>query len=99
AADPAARENFAASAVEFLRKYGFDGVDLDWEYPVSGGLPGNSTRPEDKRNYTLLLQEVRKKLDAAEAKDGKEYLLTIASGASPDYVSNTELDKIAQTVD
>ncbi|MDA4896398.1 glycosyl hydrolase family 18 protein, partial [Streptomyces sp. MS2A] len=51
------------------------------------------------RNYTLLLQEVRKKLDAAEAKDGKEYLLTIASGASPDYVSNTELDKIAQTVD
>ncbi|WP_412055628.1 glycosyl hydrolase family 18 protein [Bacillus haynesii] len=99
AADPVARGNFAASAVEFLRKYGFDGVDLDWEYPVSGGLPGNSTRPEDKRNYTLLLQEVRKKLDAAEAKDGKEYLLTIASGASPDYVSNTELDKIAQTVD
>nr|AAB47847.1 chitinase [Bacillus licheniformis] len=99
AADPVARGNFAASAVEFLRKYGFDGVDLDWEYPVSGGLPGNSTRPEDKRNYTLLLQEVRKKLDAAEAKDGKEYLLTIASGASDRYVSNTELDKIAQTVD
>nr|QNT18195.1 chitinase [Bacillus altitudinis] len=99
AAQPAARENFAASAVEFLRKYGFDFVDLDWEYPVSGGLPGNSTRPEDKRNYTLLLQEVRKKLDVAEAKDGKEYLLTIASGASQDYVSNTELDKIAQTVD
>ncbi|MCY8517847.1 glycosyl hydrolase family 18 protein [Bacillus atrophaeus] len=99
AADPAARENFAASAVDFLRKYGFDGVDLDWEYPVSGGLPGNSTRPEDKRNYTLLLQDVREKLDAAEAKDGKKYLLTIASGASPEYVSNTELDKIAETVD
>ncbi|MCI3196348.1 chitinase [Bacillus sp. HU-1818] len=99
AADPAARENFAASAVNFLRKYGFDGVDLDWEYPVSGGLPGNSTRPEDKRNYTLLLQDVREKLDAAEAKDGKKYLLTIASGASPEYVSNTELDKIAETVD
>nr|ALX35002.1 chitinase A [Bacillus pumilus] len=99
AADPAARENFAASAVNLLRKYGFDGVDLDWEYPVSGGLPGNSTRPEDKRNYTLLLQDVPKKLDAAEAKDGKKYLLTIASGASPEYVSNTELDKIAETVD
>ena len=99
AADPAARENFAASAVDFLRKYGFDGVDLDWEYPVSGGLPGNSTRPEDQRNYTLLLQDVREKLDAAEAKDGKKYLLTIASGASPEYVSNTELDKIAETVD
>ncbi|WP_226568589.1 glycosyl hydrolase family 18 protein [Bacillus stratosphericus] len=99
AANPAARENFAASAVDFLRKYGFDGVDLDWEYPVSGGLPGNSTRPDDKRNYTLLLQDVREKLDVAEAKDGKKYLLTIASGASPEYVSNTELNKIAKTVD
>ncbi|MEI4791001.1 glycosyl hydrolase family 18 protein [Bacillus sp. FJAT-53060] len=99
AANPAARENFAASAVDFLRKYGFDGVDLDWEYPVSGGLPGNSTRPDDKRNYTLLLQDVREKLDVAEAKDGKKYLLTIASGASPEYVSNTELNKIAETVD
>nr|ABO15008.1 chitinase [Bacillus amyloliquefaciens] len=99
AADPQQRENFAASAVNFLRKYGFDGIDLDWEYPLSAGLLGNSTRPEDKRNYTLLLQDVREKLDAAEAKDGKKYLLTIASGASPEYVSNTELDKIAETVD
>lgn len=83
AADPALRENFANSAVDFLRKYQFDGVDLDWEYPVSGGLQGNSRRAEDKQNFTLLLQKTREKLDAAGAKDGKRYLLTIASGASP----------------
>ncbi|WP_375540964.1 glycosyl hydrolase family 18 protein [Paenibacillus tyrfis] len=93
------RENFANSAVNFLRKYKFDGVDLDWEYPVNGGLAGNSRRAEDKQNFTLLLQKVREKLDAAGIVDGKHYLLTIASGASPSYVQNTELDKIAQTVD
>ncbi|WP_336782462.1 glycosyl hydrolase family 18 protein [Paenibacillus illinoisensis] len=99
AATSATREVFANSAVDFLRKYNFDGVDLDWEYPVSGGLDGNSKRPEDKQNYTLLLSKIREKLDAAEAASGKEYLLTIASGASPTYAANTELANIASIVD
>ncbi|MEK5059603.1 chitinase [Paenibacillus sp. FSL H7-0326] len=99
AATAATRETFANSAVDFLRKYNFDGVDLDWEYPVSGGLEGNSKRPQDKQNYTLLLSKIREKLNAAEAVDGKDYLLTIASGASPSYVANTELANIASIVD
>nr|WP_088042647.1 glycosyl hydrolase family 18 protein [Bacillus sp. EAC] len=99
AADPATRLVFAKSAVEFIRTYGFDGVDLDWEYPVSGGLSGNSYHPSDKQNYTLLLQAIRTELNKAELEDGKDYLLTIASGVSANYVTNTELDKISQTVD
>ncbi|WP_054027303.1 glycosyl hydrolase family 18 protein [Bacillus sp. FJAT-28004] len=99
AASSATRSVFAKSAVDFIRHYQFDGVDLDWEYPVSGGLAGNSARPEDKHNYTLLLQEVRKELDTAEIVDGKTYELTIASGASPSYANNTELAQIAATVD
>ncbi|WP_041619029.1 glycoside hydrolase family 18 protein [Paenibacillus mucilaginosus] len=99
AADPAARAVFAKSAVDFLRKYQFDGVDLDWEYPVSGGLAGNTYRPEDKQNYTLLLQTIRAELDKAGTADGRKYLLTIASGAGPAFVANTELGKISQTLD
>ena len=45
------------------------------EYPVSGGLPGNSRRPEDKPNYVLLLKELRRQLDAI---PNKKYLLTVA---------------------
>ncbi|CAM2884401.1 glycosyl hydrolase family 18 protein [Paenibacillus sediminis] len=99
AASQTTRETFANSAVDFLRKFKFDGIDLDWEYPVSGGLAGNSYRAADKQNYTLLLQEIRNKLNAAESTDGKHYLLTIASGASPSYAQNTELNKIAGIVD
>ncbi|GAA0133468.1 glycosyl hydrolase family 18 protein [Paenibacillus sp. YSY-4.3] len=99
AANAQTRETFANSAVDFLRKYQFDGVDLDWEYPVGGGLSGNSVSPADKQNYTLLLQKIREKLDAAGAQDGKTYLLTIASGASPSFAQNTELAGIASVVD
>lgn len=93
----ASRTKFADSAVRFVRQYGFDGVDLDWEYPVGGGL--NPGRPEDKQNFTLLLQKIREKLDAAGQQDGKRYLLTIASGASTSYVQNTELGKVKDYVD
>lgn len=95
----ASRQKFAASAVLFIRQYGFDGVDLDWEFPVAGGLAGNVERAVDKTNFTLLLQELRNQLDAAGKADGKAYLLTIASAAFPAYVTNVELAKIASLVD
>lgn len=99
AATAATREVFANSAVDFIRKYQMDGVDLDWEYPVSGGLAGNSYRAEDKQNYVLLLQKIREKLNAAGTADGKTYLLTIASGAGPAFIQNNNLSGIAAVVD
>ncbi|MET0403594.1 MAG: glycosyl hydrolase family 18 protein, partial [Cystobacter sp.] len=71
----------------------FDGIDIDWEYPVGGGLPDNITNPADKQNYTLLMQEFRNQLSALTNQTGKSYLLTIASGASPDLLANKQETK------
>ncbi|MDJ0717271.1 MAG: glycosyl hydrolase family 18 protein [Prochloraceae cyanobacterium] len=95
----ASREKFASSAVKFMTKYGFDGIDIDWEYPVGGGLPSNTYRPQDKQNYTLLLKELDKQIQVQEAKDNKDYQLTIASPAGVDKIQNFELDKMSQYVD
>lgn len=61
----------------------FDGVDIDWEWPGSAGNTGNVVRAQDKQNYTLLLQEFRRQLDAYGATVGRSYALSAFLPADP----------------
>jgi chitinase len=61
----------------------FDGIDLDWEWPASEADPGNVVRPEDKQNFTKLVAEFRKQLDAYGRSQRKHYELTAFLPADP----------------
>lgn len=50
-ASPTNRQTFISSVVVFLRKYEFDGLDIDWEYPANRGSP-----PQDQQLYSVLVQ-------------------------------------------
>lgn len=95
----ARRTAFANSVVSFITKYGFDGVDIDWEYPVSGGESDNVERAADKQNFTALMAALRSALDAQGKADGRSYLLSFAGGADTSYCNNVEMSKLAQYVD
>jgi chitinase len=99
---PESRRAFVASAIDVVIRQQpglFDGIDVDWEYPVGGGLAANATRPDDRQNFTLLLVELRRQLDAQGARDDRRYLLTAATAAGPTHVANLELDRVSAVVD
>jgi len=100
AKDDTSRKRFASSCVGlYLKQYPevFDGLDIDWEFPVSGGL--TMGKAADKANYTLLLKEIRRQLDELGQKDNRYYLLTIAAPPSAGIIHNFELQGIIASVD
>ena len=58
---------FVTSAVAFLKKYGFDGLDIDWEYPSTAA---------DKVGYVNLLAALRTAFNT------NGFLLSVAVGAA-----------------
>jgi GH18 family chitinase len=94
------RQKFVQSCINLyfkIYKGVFDGIDIDWELPVSGGLVKG--RPEDKHNFTLLLAELRRQLDDLGSANGTHYLLTIAAAGGPGEDQHYERDQIAQYLD
>ena len=74
------RGKFAASCVQtFLVEQGLDGIDVDWEFPVHGGM--NRSRPVDRADATALVREFRQRLDALGREKHRHYLLTVATPA------------------
>lgn len=92
---PESRTTFANSVVRFLTTYDFDGVDLDWEYPVT-----RQGTTDDYANYPLLVEAVRDALDAETSSSGKVYLITLAIPVSPDKLdAGYDLDALSVLVD
>ncbi|KAK0100840.1 hypothetical protein ONS95_007287 [Cadophora gregata] len=50
------RKKFIDGALSFMNTYGFDGVDLDWEYP---GADDRGGVPADTANFVLLVKEMK----------------------------------------
>lgn len=93
-ASETSRQAFVQSCVEFLQQNGFDGIDIDWEFPARG-----SQHPEERDNFTAMLSEFRKQLDFQGKIDGRAYLLTIAAPAGQNETKGFDLVKIRPLVD
>jgi chitinase len=97
AATPSARFRFSASCLRIVDKYGLDGIDIDWEYPVTGGKETDHRRKSDKENFVLLLRQLRADLNALQHE--RPPLLTIASTCYRNHLNDLSAEEMAAVLD
>jgi chitinase len=76
------RHDFTESVVRLLETYKADGLDLDWEYPALESVEGHPFKPEDRTNFTLLLQTLRTAF-------GEKYELSFAAGGFQEFLEKS----------
>lgn len=86
------QQAFISSLISFMQTYGFDGVDLDWEYPVAPQRAGSAS---DFANYVTFIANLRAALTAT----GGSYGLTLTLPASYWYLRNFDIVHLEPYVD
>ncbi|KAF9909956.1 hypothetical protein EC991_007761 [Linnemannia zychae] len=84
-ATPASRKAFIDSCIEFCQFYGFDGVDIDYEYPAF----------KDRGSVTALFKEMREAFDA----EGSMLVLSLAGASFQEGIQGFDLEKVSAYTD
>ncbi len=96
AANPTLRSAFARGCMDAMRRYAFDGIDIDWEYP---GYAEHKGTPDDRQNFTLLMRLLKDSLQAYGAATGSSPLLTAAFPASASQAAYIDWGTIVTILD
>lgn len=86
------RTIFASSAVALMANLGFDGLDIDWEYPADDN---------EANNMVYLVQEVRRTLDVYgnSLTTPYHFQLTVTCPAGPDNYKRLHLAELNTYID
>ncbi|KAI0169292.1 glycoside hydrolase family 18 protein [Hypoxylon sp. FL1284] len=92
ASTDATRSTFAKSAIALMKDWGFDGLDIDWEYPADD---------TEASNMVALLKTIRSELDSYSSQyaNGYHFLLTAAVPAGPTNYEKLHLSEMASLLD
>lgn len=86
------RRRFARSAVQLVTNWGFDGIDIDWEFPRN---------KQEAADFVSLLHETRYELSkyAQDNNQTYRYLLTVAASVGPSNYKLLNLGAMDRFVD
>ena len=86
------RATFIKSVCDYLRTYGLDGVDIDWEYP---GATDRGGGPRDDTLYVQMLGELKEAFE----REGAGWEISVTLPTSYWYLRGFSLENMQKQID
>jgi chitinase len=87
---PEAEERYIKAVLEIVDSFGYDGIDLDWEYPDT---------TEEVAGFNRLVRRFRKQLDELGKRKGRAMALTMAASSNPETLHWLSKEVLIETMD
>jgi chitinase len=100
------RVNFAQHAVSYARKFGFDGIDIDWEYPGDPSCLADAntepnvtiTKAQDIMNFHSLMGELRTTIDSEPVAWADRLLLSMAAPSAGQWADSLDMAALLTSI-
>lgn len=97
AADARKRSTFIDDCANLITTFGFDGIDIDWEYPNEMGMNIENYSDADYANFATLMAELRREIGTGN-ENGK-VLITAAMSADPTNLAGYNWERLQASMD
>lgn len=98
--DKQKRTTFIKSLLKILNDCGMDGVELDWEFPGTGGAYGQGNPTIDGPGYVTLVKELREEINLqANSGIGPRFFISVAAPCTNYVMASFPIAGLAEYVD
>ena len=71
---------FVSNSMEYIRKYKFDGIDIDWEFPAFCENRDNCSLASDAVRFKVLLEKFRAAIDSENVSSANKMIISSSAG-------------------
>ena len=82
-------DSFIANSMEYIRTHGFDGIDLDWNFPGFCEGLDRCSPPSDALRFKILLKRFREAIESENVPFAKKFIISSSAGPKQNQIYGT----------
>ena len=83
-------DSFVRNSMKYARDHGFDGIDLNWQYPAYCPWEGRCSPEGDAERFRVLCEKFRTEIDNEDVSPDRKMLLSAAAGVGQNKIYQDE---------
>ena len=90
-------DSFVSNSMRYIRKYKFDGIDIDWEFPAFCENRDNCSPASDVARFKVLLEKFRAAIDSENVSSADKMIISSSAGHRKNQIYGTHTSTTTST--